>query len=332
MADREVTVIVDCAVYREGERLPAADGRLDLAATTARLTGDDFVWLGLHEPSATELSEVAAALDLHPLAVEDAIHAHQRPKVEHYGDDRFVVLKTLWYVEAHDAVETGEISVFLSDRYIVTVRHGAGAPLEHVRRRAEAEQAMLGQGPLAAFYTILDEVVDAYAEVADELENDVLEVERSVFSPERTHDSERIYRLKREALEVRRAVTPLRDPLAHFVRLELSSARREAMPYFRDVVDHLVRVADATDSIDHLLDNALSAHLARLSIQQNDDTRRISAWAALFLAPTLIAGVYGMNFTQMPELTWRYGYPYALLLMVAVASGLFRAFKRSGWL
>lgn len=325
-------VIVDCGVYRDGERLPAPTGDFDLAATMRALQGHDFVWIGLHEPSAAELADVATALDLHPLAVEDAVKAHQRPKVEHYGDGVFVVLKTLWYEDAHDAVETGEIAIFLAEQHIVTVRHGRGTALEGVRRRAEADQAMLGHGPLAALYAIVDEVVDAYADVAAELEVDVEEVERSVFSEERTRDSERIYRLKREVLEVRRAVVPLREPLTRFARDEMGGAGQPAMPFFRDAIDHLIRVADTIDSLDSLLDAALSAHVARLSIQQNDDTRRISAIGALFLAPTLVAGIYGMNFEHMPELAWRYGYAYVLVLIVGVTFGLYRAFRRSGWL
>ena len=325
-------VIIDCAVYRSGARLDAPPGELDLPATVQRLGSDDFVWLGVHEPGPDELADVADALSLHPLAVEDAVKAHQRPKIEQYDDATFIVVKTLTYEDRLDAVETGEVATFLGPHYIVTVRHGAGANLEPARRRAEVHQHHLGHGPHAAFYAILDEVVDGYAEVAAALEQDVNEVETSVFSSERTHDSERIYRLKRELLEVRRAVTPLRDPLVRLLHSDAGMASNEALPFFRDAVDHLMRVAETVDTLDSLLDSALSAHLARLSIQQNDDTRRISAVAALFLAPTLIAGVYGMNFQHMPELAWKYGYGFALFLMVAVSYGLYRAFKSSGWL
>ena len=291
------------------------------------------MWIGLFEPTPGELQEIADELGLHRLAVEDAVNAHQRPKIERYGDDSiFIVLKTLRYVDAQDAVETGEIAIFVSDRYIVTVRHGEGSQLQDVRHRAEEELSILGNGPVAALYAILDEVVDRYELVAGELETDVEEVEKSVFSPDRTHDSERIYGLKRETLEVRRAVLPLRDPLVRFMQRDVEHMSEAAMPFFRDVVDHLARVADTVDSVDQLLDSALSSHLARLSIQQNDDTRKISAWAALLVVPTLLAGIYGMNFEHMPELGWQLGYPFALLLMVTVSYGLYRAFKRSGWL
>jgi magnesium transporter len=325
-------VIVDCGVYRAGQRLDAPPGELDLAATVARLRDDDFVWLGVHEPSAEELAEVAASLRLHPLAVEDAVKAHQRPKVERYDDGTFIVVKTLLYVDEHDAVETGEIATFLGEHYIVTVRHGEGTTLGPARRRAELEQGHLGHGPHAAFYAVLDEVIDAYADVAAALEQDVVEVEESVFSADRTRDSERIYRLKREVLEVRRAVAPLREPLARFLRTEADDLGESAVPFFRDAVDHLLRVNETVDTLDSLLDSALAAHVARLSIQQNDDTRKISAWAALFLAPTLVAAVYGMNFEYMPELGWTFGYLYSLVLMVGVSYGLYRAFKHSGWL
>jgi len=327
-------MLIDCAVYRDGNRLDDPDHSTDVAAAhRAADDGGGFLWLGLFEPSHAELQDIADELGLHRLAVEDAVNAHQRPKIERYGDNAlFLVLKTLWYEDEHDAVETGEIAVFLAEDHIVTVRHGHGLQLDDVRHRAEAELSILGNGPIAALYAILDEVVDGYDLVAGELENDVEEVERSVFSTDRTQDSQRIYGLKRETLEVRRAVLPLREPLIRFLHKDVETTSTAAMPFFRDVADHLARIGDAIDSIDQLLDSALSAHLARLSIQQNEDTRKISAWAALFLAPTLVAGIYGMNFDQMPELHWAFGYPFALILMVGVSYGLWLAFKRSGWL
>lgn len=325
-------MIIDCAVYHRGQRIDDPAHREDVAAARKSAEEHDgFLWLGLYEPDEGELQDAAKELGLHPLAVEDAVKAHQRPKIERYDDAYFMIIKTLWYVDEGDAVETGEVAVFVSPRYLVTVRHGEGSRLEHVRRRIEAEQETLGHGPLAALYAILDEVVDAYELVTDELETDVDEVEQSVFSDERTRDSDRIYRLRREVLEVRRAVVPLNEPLTRFVsddRGQLGAA----LPFYRDVADHLARAADTVESLDHLLDNALQAYLARLSVQQNDDTRKISAWAALFLAPTLVAGIYGMNFDAMPELHWALGYPFALGLMVAVSYGLWLAFKRSGWL
>lgn len=325
-------MIVDCAVYRRGERVDEPRHRDDvLAAREEAAAGGGFLWLGLYEPDAGELGAYADALGLHPLAVEDAVSAHQRPKIERYGDGIFLVVKTLSY-EDDDAVETGEVAMFVGADYLVTVRHGRGRGLEDFRRQVEGHAERLGHGPIAGVYAILDGIVDRYADVAAELELDVEEVERSVFSPARTQDSERIYRLKREVLEMRRAVLPLREPLTHLVRDDVGDLGDDAVPFFRDVADHAVRVAEQVDGLDHLLDNALSAHLARITVQQNDDVRRISAWAALFLAPTLVASIYGMNFDEMPELHWSLGYPLAMTLMVLGSYALWRSFKRSGWL
>jgi len=325
-------VIIDCAVYRSGERIdePAHQADVHAAREEADRVGG-FLWLGLFEPDAAELQRYADELGLHPLAVEDAVSAHQRPKMERYDDDLFVVLKTLAYT-ADDTVETGEVAMFVGSDYLVTVRHGEGEGLGKLRHQAEQHTEVLGHGPVAGLYAVMDGIVDRYADVAAELETDVDEVERSVFAPDRTRDSERIYRLKREVLEVRRAVQPLREPLSGLVRADVEEVDKDAVPFFRDVADHVARVAEVVDALDHLLDNALSAHLAQISVQQNDDVRRISAWAALFLAPTLVASIYGMNFDQMPELHWAYGYPLVLLVMLTGSFGLWRAFKRSGWL
>ena len=326
-------MIVDCAVYRRGSRVREESSPGRIADAVASMTEeDDFIWIGVHEPSQLEFDEIGKALDLHPLAIEDAIRAHQRPKIEPYSDHLFVVLKTLWYTEENDDVDTGEINAFLGPKYLVTVRHGHGQALASVRHQAEFQQELLGHGPAAAFYTIVDAVVDQYERVAADLEIDVDEVETAVFSTTRAANSDRIYRLKREILEFRRAVIPMRDPLVKFTEGRFREVRPGAMPFFRDVVDHLVRVSESIDSIDNLLDNALDAHMARLSVQQNDDMRKLAAYAAMFAGPTLIAGVYGMNFTHMPELDWRYGYGLCLLLMVIVVLALWRAFKRSGWL
>ncbi len=326
-------VIVDSALYRDGGRVavdchPHQYDRLREAATAP----GDFVWVGLYEPSASELGEVAQAFGLHPLAVEDALQAHQRPKLERYEESLFVVLKTLWYVDADDAVETGEINLFLGSDFVVTVRHGRGGRLRDARAFLESTEAVLSHGPSAVLYAVADSVVDAYAEVLDELQVDVDEVETSVFSPARTDDSGRIYILKREIAEVRRAVLPLRDPMRRFAEGLVPGVASDAGPFFRDVHDHLAQAAEAIDALDSLLSTAFDAHLARISVQQNDDMRKISAGAALVVVPTLIAGIYGMNFDHMPELHWTFGYPFALLLMLGVSAGLLVWFKRSGWL
>jgi magnesium transporter len=305
----------------------------DLAAVRHEVSGKgDFVWVGLHEPGKDELDLVADEFSLHPLAVEDALKAHQRPKLERYDDSLFMVLKTLWYVDEHDAVETGEINLFVGDNFIVSVRHGKGAELHSARLDLEERQAVLGHGPSAVVYAICDRVVDEYESVASELEEDVDEVEASVFSPDRTSDSQRIYVLKRELSEMRRAVTPLRDPMSRFADGSVHMITKEAAPFFRDVADHVMRVSETIESLDGLLSTAFDAHLASISIQQNEDMRKISAWAAIAAIGTLVAGVYGMNFNFMPELRWHYGYFFALALMVGASTFVWRQFKKSGWL
>jgi magnesium transporter len=326
-------VIVDNALYRDGVRVPLDCDPTDLAGVRDRATGDgSFVWVGLHEPSSEELDRVADVFGLHPLAVEDALHAHQRPKLERYDDSLFLVLKTLWYVDEFDAVETGEINMFMGRDFVVTVRHGEGSELHTSRLDLETRESVLHHGPSAVVYAVCDRVVDGYSRVAASLEVDVDEVEESVFSTARTDDGPRIYILKRELAEVRRAVLPLREPMRQAAAGVVPGLSTEAAPFFRDVADHLARVAETVDNLDALLSTAFEAQLARVSIQQNDDLRKISAGAALVLVPTLIAGVYGMNFDHMPELHWAFGYPFALVLMVGTSIALYLRFKRSGWL
>jgi magnesium transporter len=327
-------VIVDCAAYREGTRLDIPEDRLDLgeALDLAQQPGD-FVWIGLYQPSQDEMDLVALSLGLHHLAVEDAVKAHQRPKLERYGGDSlFMVLKTLWYVDEQDAVETGEIAVFLGPNYVVTVRHGAGAGLSLARKDLEEHRETLGHGPFAVLYSVCDRVVDAYDEVAAELERDVDEIELSVFSDNRTSDSQRIYTLKREVSEFRRAVAPLREPLSRFAQCQVGGMPAAAGAFFRDVADHAIRVQEQVETLDTLLSSAHDAHMARITVQQNDDMRKISAWVAIAATPTALAGIYGMNFDHMPELHWRLGYPLVLIVMFAVCFGLYRGFQKSGWL
>lgn len=326
-------MIVDCALYRDGVRVPLDVTEHPLDTVRAARAGDgDFVWVGLHEPGKEELDAVSALFDLHPLAVEDAVHAHQRPKLEHYADGLFLVLKTLWYVDELDAVETGEINIFVGADYVVSVRHGEGAELHSARTDLEQKAHLLEHGASAVVYAICDRVVDAYEAVAASLEVDVDEVEESVFSPVRSDDSARIYVLKREIAEMRRAVGPLKDPMNRFASGQVVGITVDAAPFFRDIADHLVRVSEVIDTLDGLLSTAFDAHLARISVQQNDDMRRISAWVAIAGFSTLVAGIYGMNFEHMPELTWRYGYMAVLVLMLGSSVVLHRLFKRSGWL
>ncbi len=326
-------MIVDNALYRRGERVDVDLATHDLAGVRARATDDeDFVWVGLHDPDSEELGLVASVYDLHELAVEDAIRAHQRPKVERYEDSLFMVLKTLWYVDEEDAVETGEISLFVGPKFVVTVRHGSGGALSEARHQLEGMSSVLAHGPSAVVYAVCDQVVDRYEEVAGALQVDVDEVEHSVFSPERTNDSARIYVLKRELAEMRRAVLPLREPMNRFAAGSVRGIHGDAGPYFRDVADHLARVAETIETLDSLLSAAFEAHMAQISLRQNDDMRKITAAVGLVAAPTLVGSIYGMNFVHMPELEWMFGYPMALGLMVLSSLTVWIIGKRSGWL
>jgi magnesium transporter len=282
-------VIVDCALYRDGKRTEGGGDWRSLRQQTDD-AGGEFVWIGMHEPSHEEIREVADVFGLHPLAVEDAVQAHQRPKLERFDDMIFLVLKTLWYVDESDAVETGEIAMFVGHDFIVTVRHGQGNELHSAREQLEASQQVLTHGPGGVLYAVIDRVVDEYLDVVDELVVDVDEIEASVFSTERTKDATRIYVLKRELSEVRRAVFPLREPVARLASGAVPAVPHSATPFFRDVSDHLARASDLVDSLDSLLSTAFDAHLAQISVQQNDDMRKISAGAALIVVPTLIAG------------------------------------------
>lgn len=297
----------------------------------ASLGSDDdprsFLWVGLHDPTPQELASFAEPLNLHPLAVEDALEAHQRPKAERYDNHIFMSIRTVEYHD--DNIETSEINMFLGENFLLTVRKGTGHDLRQVRKRAEANTEELEHGPIAALYAVVDSVVDDYERVAAELDQDIAELEASVFSAQRTSDSHRIYRLKRETLEFRRAVMPLREPVSRFATATMPE---EARPYFRDISDHLSRVSESIDSTDKLLDNALNAHLAQLTIQQNNDMRRLTAGATLFAIPTAIAGIYGMNFLHMPELQWKYGYPIVIGITAIICLFTYQRFRKSGWL
>jgi len=322
-------MIVDCAVYEHGNR---RGGMLDLKDVVEYCHREDsFVWIGLVEPSAEEFDAVAREFGLHELAVEDAVHAHQRPKLEVYGDTIFIVLKTARYVDSREVVTFGEVLVFMGDGFIVTVRHGEG-DLHGVRERLEEKPELLRCGPGAALHAIVDKIVDDYVPAIAGLEHDIEEVETEVFSPERTASAQRIYLLKREVLEFIRATAPLIEPVKRLAEGSYELIHPEIRAYFRDVDDHLVRVHEQLEGFRDLLTSILSANLTQVSIQQNEDVRKISAAVAIIAVPTMIAGIYGMNFQHMPELKWRLGYPLVLLFMASVCFALYRYFKRVGWL
>ncbi|MFE5487856.1 magnesium/cobalt transporter CorA [Streptomyces sp. NPDC056527] len=327
-------VIVDSAIYRDGRR---KEGPADLsdALEEARATGDAFLWVGLYEPTEAEFDHVSAEFALHPLAVEDALKAHQRPKLEVYDDSLFMVLKPVVYEPASDRVSTGELMVFVGDSFVVTVRHGEGAPLAAVRRRLEAEPEVLRHGPTAVLYAISDAVVDHYIEVVGELQVDLEELETDVFAPTGGNPgstAERIYTAKRQVLEFRRAAGPLAAPVERLATGAVPFVNQHAKPFFRDVSDHLLRVNEQVEGLNQLLSDVLAAHLAQMGVRQNDDVRKISAWAAMAAVPTMVAGIYGMNFEHMPELTWAWAYPVVILVMVGIEVGLYRLFKRRGWM
>ncbi len=323
-------MIVDCAVYEQGRR---RDGEVDLAQAYGACRDEGcFAWIGLAGPSEAEFASLREEFGLHPLAVEDAVHAHQRPKLEMYGDMALLVLKTARYVDPSEVVQLAEILVFVGRDFVITVRHGEGSDLHTVRERLEANPELLKAGPGAVVHAIVDKVVDDYQPAIDGLEQDVEEVEAEVFSPERPDRTERIYRLKRETLEFYHAAAPLLDPIDRLARGHYELIPDEVRAYFRDVNDHLMRVHEQLEALRDLLTAALQANLAQVTVRQNEDVRKISAAVAILAVPTMIAGIYGMNFEHMPELSWGLGYPMALGLMAVLCTLLYRYFRRVGWL
>jgi magnesium transporter len=324
--------IVDCGLYDEGRR---QGGRIELdsALHQADSCRDGFVWIGLHDPSPDVVEAVAEHFKLHPLAVEDAVHAHQRPKLEVLGDTLFLVLKTARHVDSDEPVEVGEVMIFLGPRFVVTVRHGEGSPLHDVRLDLEAHPNLLGIGPSSVVYAVADRIVDDYAEVIEAIDLEVDKVEEAVFAGAGANPTERIYKLKREVLEFKRAVAPLVGPMQ---RLATEQAGLPLDPrtadYFRDVNDHLIRDAERIAAFDELLTGVLQANFAQLTVRDNQDMRRISGWVAIIAVPTMVFGLYGMNFKHMPELEWQYGYPAVIGFVLLVCAVLYRSFKRSGWL
>jgi magnesium transporter len=322
-------VIVDMALYEHGIRRP---GEVDLEqAYEGCRSPECFAWIGLFEPTEEEFDSVRREFGLHELAVEDAIKAHQRPKLEVYDDTLFVVLKTARYVDELDEVELGEIQIFVGDGFLVTVRHGE-TKLHDVRLQLEQRPDLLRLGPGAALHAIIDRVVDDYGPIIASLEQDIRQVEADVFTQERPTPAERIYKLKREVLELYGAIGPLADPLDRLERGAYRFIPAELRPYFRDVKDHLIRSVREVDGFRELLTSVLAANLTQITVRQNEDVRKISAWAAIIAVPTLISGIYGMNFEHMPEFGWTFGYPLALSAMAGACVFLYNLFKRAGWL
>lgn len=326
-------MIINSCVYRGGVKS-------DIAVSDIReaLLGDEsFLWLGLYEPDEGLLREVQGQLGLHDLAVEDAHNAHQRPKIEFFGDSMFVVLRTAQKLglgsEPGEAVRFGETHVFVGARYIVTVRHGASSPYTGVRTRCESAPAQLARGPGYPLYAILDFVVDNFVPIVDDLEDELEELEELIFRGEHRADTTlRMYELKREIVAIRRATTPLPEICGVLLRTENPLLPPAIQPYFRDVYDHVVRLNDTTETIREMLNTALSASLSLVSVRQNEVVKRLASWGAILAVPTLVASFYGMNFKNMPELYWEYGYPVVVGLCLSLCGLLFWRLKKAEWL
>lgn len=332
---------VDCAIYIDGERLPGKYTPPAALAKVHELQEDGqraFLWLGLHEPDEHQMGAVADTFALHPIAVEDAVHAHQRPKVERFDDSLFLVLKTVKFVPhesvalARQIVETGEIMVFVGADFVVTVRHGDHTGLAGLRHDLEKEKTQLALGPFAVMHAIAEHVVDTYLDLTRLMECDIDAVEEETFSPDTNTEIEHIYLLKREVVELRRAVEPLTVALHEIDTEHQDLMSKEVHRYMSDVLSQQTQAADRIASYDELLSSLVQAALARVGMQQNADMRKISAWVGIAAVPTMIAGIYGMNFENMPELTWRWGYPAVLLLMVTACGFLYVTFRRNHWL
>lgn len=329
-------MIIGTGAYRDGRRIqhdPDRSGHQDFVEL-AQSTSDDsaFVWVGLLDPDPRELSAAANAFGIHPLAIEDAQLDHERPKVDVYGDTLTVVLRPARYLDDLERVEFGQITMMASPRHVLVVRHGNAVPLTDLRARMEADPDWLAQGPGAVMHAIVDEVVEAYAPVLAGISDDIDEVEEVVFSTSRHSPTQRIYELKREVLEFGRAAVPLAETLFHLSSLDHPVLNDELRRYFADVNDDVRHVVDQITTDRELLTGALEANLTQVSVRQNEDMRKISAWVAILAVPTMIAGVYGMNFRHMPELDTRYGYYVVLGVIATSCLTLYRIFKKSGWL
>jgi magnesium transporter len=322
-------MIVDNAIYVEGKR--AADSRSLEETYQACRNQQGIAWIGLYRPTAEEFESVAQEFGLHVLSVEDALDAHQRPKLERYGETVFVVLRPARYVDESETIEFGETHVFVGKEFVITVRHSEVPDLGEVRQRLEADPELLRRGPEAILHAIMDQVVDDYGPVADGLENDIEEIEAQVFGGS-ADVSRRVYDLSREVIQFQRAVDPLNDVLGALIRGETIDVDPEVRRYLRDVQDHAQQVSERLSGYRDLLQNILSVNLTLVSLSQNEQVKKISAWAAILFAPTLVGTVYGMNFDHMPELHWLFGYPFALALMVMISVVLYLSFKRSGWM
>ena len=321
--------IVNCATYAEGKRI--ADVKLNDVHTILQ-EKNQFVWIGLHEPSEEVLQSVQREFNLHELAVEDAHNAHQRPKVELYADSVFVVLRTAQTNQQHH-IEFGETHFFVGNNFIVVIRHGSSVPYTDVRTRCESTPEQMKKGQGFVLYAVMDFIVDRYFPIVHALENELELIEAKIFKEKPNRETtENIYDLKRELLEVKRAVSPLVDICNRLMRFDIKCISEETRPYFRDVYDHVLRINETVDDTRELLNSAMEANFSLISISENEVSKKFSGWAAIIAVPTMVAGFYGMNFKFMPELDWHYGYYTVIFFTILTCSALYYFLKKSVWL
>ncbi len=324
------SAVVNCVAYDEGRRVTSVEiGELSRVLEQP----GRFVWIGLHAPSAELLRQVQQEFGLHDLAIEDAHRAHQRPKLETYGDSLFIVLRTAWMNAEQRRIVFGETHFFVGKNFIVSVRHGSSLAYSDVRARCESTPQLLRKGPGFALYAVMDSIVDQYFPVIDALGLELEALEEKIFGEKSTRETTaQIYELKRQLLEVKRAISPLIDICNRLVRFDLDVIPEDTRPYFRDVYDHVIRLNEMLDTARELLTTALDANFSLISISQSEVSKRFAGWAAIIAVPTMVAGIYGMNFKSMPELQWDYGYPVVLFVTFGLSGLLYLLFKRSGWL
>jgi len=321
--------IVNCVAYRKGHRI----GNIAINKISDTLQQyDHFVWVGLHEPDEEVLKQIQIEFNLHDLAIEDAHNAHQRPKLESYGDTVFIVLRTA-QMNKERHTDFGETHFFVGANFIINVRHGSSISYKEVRSRCEDTPDLLSKGPAFALYAVMDSIVDQYFPVIEVLEQELIQVEEEIFGDKPTRNTtQRIYMLKRELLEVKRAITPLIDICNRLMRFDIKLVPDDTRPYFRDVYDHAMRINEMLDNTHDLVKAALEANFSLTSISQSEISKKFAGWAAIIGVPTMIAGIYGMNFEDMPELHWVYAYPVVITVTVCLCIILYIVFKRSGWL
>jgi len=326
----QVEGVVNCAVYSDGRRLKT----IPIEDISEHLDDPNgFVWIGLHEPGEELLNELKEEFQLHALAIEDAHRAHQRPKLETYGETLFIVMRTAQMNPNSHDIDFGETHFFIGKHFLVSIRHGSSRAYSEVRSRCESTPQLLRKGPAFALYAVMDSIVDGYFPIIDSLEEELENVEERIFAEKPSRETTRqIYDLKRRFVDVKRAISPLIDVCTRIMRFDLELIPEDTRPYFRDIYDHVIRINEMVDSSREILGTALEANFSLVSISQNDIQKRFAGWAAILAVPTMVAGIYGMNFDFMPELRWQYGYPLILSLIFILCGLMYAGFKRAGWL